>query len=184
MASAMSDPIPPPESGAQPLPSLPPQPERATPGTSRRWFLAGGAAVLLGGGAGVLAEVLHESSPAPATPAPAELIAALDAERVLVAAVDAMPAGPHRMRALLAQLRADHAAHLAALRRLLATYPPGRSVHTHPGAAQARTLGQLRGVESRAAVDAAQRAAALDGAAAALLASIAACEATHAELLR
>jgi hypothetical protein len=85
---------------------------------------------------------------------------------------------------LVEQLRADHAAHLRALRRLLATYPSAPKTPSSPGPAQPRTLGQLRGVEHQAAVDAAKRASALDGAAAALLASIAACEATHAELLR
>jgi hypothetical protein len=182
MASAMSDLTPPPETGAERLPSFPDEPRRVPSGTSRRWFLAGGAAVLLGGGAGVLAEVLHESSPAPSAPAPDALASALDAERVLLATIDAMP-GRHQT-ALLAQIRADHAAHLRALRRLLATYPSSRMVPSNPGSAQPRTLAQLRGVENQAAVAAAQGAVALDGAAAALLASIAACEASHAELLR
>lgn len=181
----MSDPSPPPETGAEHLPSTPPEPERATPGTPRRWFLAGGAAVLLGGGAGVLAEVLHESSPAPATPAPGTLVSAVDAERVLLATLEAMTAGSHEARSVLAQIRADHAAHLHALRRVLATYPPPATrTPSGPGSAQPRTLAQLRDVEKQAASAAAQRAATLDGAAAALLASIAACEATHAELLR
>lgn len=180
----MSDPSLPPEIGPDDLPSSPPEPGPTAPGTSRRWFLAGGAAVLLGGGAGVLAEVLHEGSPTPASPAPAALVSAVDAERALIAALDAMPAGAHRSRAVVAQIRADHAAHLHALRRLLATYPQPAKTPGHPGFVQPRTLGQLRGVETHAARDAAQRAAALDGAAAALLASIAACEATHAELLR
>lgn len=179
----MSDLTPPPETGAEELPSNPPEPQRTSSGTSRRWFLAGGAAVLLGGGAGVLGEVLHETSPAPATPAPGALGSAFEAERVLLATVDAM-AVPHENREVLAQIRADHAAHLHALRRLLATYPPSRKLPTGPGSGQPRTLAQLRGVESQAAVGAAQRAAQLDGAAAALLASIAACEAGHAELLR
>lgn len=183
MASAMSDSTPPPETGAEHLPSYSPEPDRTSSGTSRRWFLAGGAAVVLGGGAGVLAEVLHESSPAPAAPAPAALASAVEAERVLLATLDGMKGG-HQAPALLAQIRADHAAHLHALRRLLATYPRSISVPSHQGGAQPRTLAQLRGVENQAATDAAQRAAALDGAAAALLASIAACEATHAELLR
>jgi hypothetical protein len=182
MASAMSDPSPPPETGASHLASSPAEPVKAESGTSRRWFLAGGAAVLLGGGAGVLAEVLHENPPAPATPAPGALISAVDAERVLLATIDAMPDGPHR--AVVAQIRADHTAHLHALRRLLATYPPPTRTPSHPGFTRPRTLAQLRGVETYAAADAARRAAALDGAAAALLASIAACEATHAELLR
>jgi hypothetical protein len=184
MASAMSDPNLPPEISPDDLPSSPPEPEPSTPGTSRRWFLAGGVAVLLGGGAGVLAEVLHESAPTPASPAPAALVTAVDAERVLIAALDAMPAGVRRSGTVVAQIRADHAAHLHALRRLLTTYPRPARRPAHPGFVQPRTLDQLRGVETYAARDAAQRAAALDGAAAALLASIAACEATHAELLR
>lgn len=184
MAFAMSDPSPPPETGAEQLPASPPEPERNPSGTSRRWFLAGGAAVLLGSGAGVLAEVLHESSPAPAVPAPDALVSAVDAERALVAIADAMKGNSHRSRALIAQIRADHADHLRALRRVLATYPPQRRTPSSAHPAQPRTLGELRDVENQAASDAARRASALDGAAAALLASIAACEATHSELLR
>jgi hypothetical protein len=86
---------------------------------------------------------------------------------------------------VIAQARADHAAHLHALRRVQASLPkpahrPARQkVHGTP-----RTQAQLRAAETAASVTAAKRAAGLDGAVAVLLASIAACEATHAELLR
>jgi hypothetical protein len=169
----MIEPSPPPSPGPPPA-----------PGTSRRWFLAGGAAVVLGGGAGVLAEILPESSPAPPAPPPAALEAAIDAERALLADLDATTGGSPHVRRLVAQARADHVAHLAALRRTLKATTPGHAPKPTPVHGRPRQLAELRAAETRAAAVAAQHAAALDGAAAALLASIAACEATHAELLR
>jgi Ferritin-like domain len=181
----MIEPSPPPPPGPPP----PPQPPAASepPGTarpSRRWFLAGGVALVLGGGAGVLAEILHESSPPSPAPPPAALSAAIEAERALLADLDATTGGSPHIRQLVAAVRADHAAHLSALRRTLRATTPVRPPHDVPVHGRPRTLAELRAAERKAAAVAAQHATALDGAAAALLASIAACEATHAELLR
>src|SRR5262245_46471919 len=98
------------------------EPAPGVSGTSRRWFLAGGAAVLIAGGAGVAVERLGRSEPAgPPTP-PTALVAAVHAERVLIADLDATTGGTPRVRAMIAQARADHAAHLSALRGVLAGY--------------------------------------------------------------
>ena len=193
MALAMTDPSPPPEptvpepesSEAQTVPadgSSGFEPEQAAPGTSRRWFLAGGVAVLLGAGAGAAVELSGRSSPAAPAAAPAALVAAVRAERALIADLDATTGGSGTVRSVIRQARADHAAHLAALRGVLAGYVHPRASAMPPGRARARA--QLRAAETAAAQAAAQHATDLTGAAAALLASIAACEATHAELLR
>jgi hypothetical protein len=137
----------------------------------------------VGGGAGVVAELLGHSEPARPTAAPAALIAAVHAERALLADLVATTGGDRHVRGVIAQARADHAAHLSALRAVLAGYPATRVGAGHPHG-RARTRSQLRAAERDAAQVAARRAEDLEGAAAALLASIAACEATHAELLR
>jgi hypothetical protein len=155
-------------------------------GTSRRWFLAGGAAALLGGGAGVAADFLHDAGPRPRPPAPAALRAAVAAERALIADLDATTGGAPEVRRIIAAARADHVAHLAALTDLLTRYRPAPHASASAPAPRGapRTLAQLRAAEQRAAAAAAQHATALFGAQAAMLASIAASEASHAELLR
>ncbi len=111
------------------------------------------------------------------------------------------------MRAALTATAADHAAHLTALRAALAGYRPtpadgsvisGTAVSTgsattatasppvgsgHPPAGAPATPDAVRGAEQRASSAAAARAAQLTGREATLLASIAACEATHATWL-
>jgi hypothetical protein len=155
------------------------------PHTSRRWFLAGGAAVVLGAGAGVLAAAVQDSSPAPPPAPPDALLAAIAAERVLLADLVATTGGTPPVRRVIVQARADHAAHLAALTRLLAGFRmPSAAPSPAPPHGTPRTLAELRGREQQASVVAARNAAALDGGLATVLASIAACEATHAELLR
>ena len=157
-------------------------------GTSRRWFLAGGAAVLLGGGAGVLADFLQESSSHPPPPAPRALLAAISAERVLIADLTATTGGTPPVRRIIVRAHADHAAHLAALVQLREAFGPSpgsRSPSPSPSLrGTPRTLAQLRAAEAQASAAAARHAAQLDGGLAALLASISACEASHAELLR
>src|SRR5690349_11543211 len=93
MTPAMTEPSP------QPATGPPPQ-----PGTSRRWFLAGGVAVVLGAGAGVLAEVLSEDEPPALVAPPAALVAAIEAERTLLADLDATTGGGHAVRQAIAQV--------------------------------------------------------------------------------
>ena len=89
---------------------------------------------------------------------------------------------------MIRQARADHVAHLRALDALVAGYGPAAKAtpaasSSRVPAGTPRTRAQLRAAEQQAASAAARRADALSGARAALLASIAACEATHADLL-
>jgi len=144
--------------------------------------LAGGLAVLAGGGAGVGAAVLrhrpgHRSPPAP----PADLVAAAETERRLIADLVATTGGTADVRFVIEQATANHRAHLAALEGLLAAYAtPHVAPSRTPG--RPRTKGQLRGAEQSASGAAAARTLQLPGQQAALFASIAACEASHAEL--
>lgn len=184
MDSSSDEPRPRPHPQPHQPAASPLAPEPA-PSRSRRWFLAGGAAVVLGAGAGVAAEFARNTH-APALPpiAPGVLAAAASAERALIADLDATTGGSPEVRRVITQVRADHVAHLAALTDLLARYrkQPGHS--TAPAAGAPRTLAQLNAAERAASTAAAAHAAATDAGLAALLASIAACEATHAELLR
>jgi hypothetical protein len=170
---------------AQPPPLTPPLQPPPAPRRSRRWFLGGSAAVVLGAGAGVAGEFARNDH-APALPptAPAVLVAAAAAERALLADLDATTGGSPEVRRVITQVRADHAAHLAALSDLLARYRKQPAHSSAPAAGAPRTLAQLNAAERAASTAAAAHAAAADAGLAAMLASIAACEATHAELLR
>jgi hypothetical protein len=172
--------------------------------TTRRWFLAGAAAVVLGGAGGAGAQLLHRGPRAvrPAQPGDLRrLAAALAAEEALVRDLDATTGGTTAVRRAIVQIRADHAAHVDALRALIDRYPraavsaaavPSRSASAASGSASSaaaprgtpRTQAQLVAAERHASSQAAARANALRGDLAALFASISACEATHAELLR
>ena len=174
----------------EPQPAPEPEPESARH-PSRRWFLAFGGALVVGGGAGTgIAFLRPVSKPKPTPPPrpPAHLGAALDAaiaaEQDLLADLTATTGGAKDVRLVIAQARADHTAHLRALRGVLASLPePAHHRRLVPPPGRPRTQAQLRTAEARAAHVAAARAGRLDGSLAALLASIAACEATHAELL-
>lgn len=154
-------------------------------GPARRWFLAAGVAALLGVSGGVIAELrtAHRAKTPPPPQPPEALVAAAEAERALIADLDATTGGTPDVRRVIVQARADHAAHLQALVAMLARFGhvPARQRRRPHGTP--RTLAQLRAAEQRAATVAGRRASALDGGYAAVLASIAACEATHAELL-
>jgi hypothetical protein len=191
-----TNPPPRPLSGSLPGPAPEPPPEtppEPTPQTHpRRWFLAAGGALVLGAGAGIGVAVLRPADrrrpPRPERP-PADLIAALNAavlaERALLADLAATTGGSAAVRQVIVQARADHTAHLQALRGVQRSLPrPERHPPQHRLRGTPRTKAQLRSAETRAAHAAAKQAATLDGATSALLASIAACEATHAELLR
>lgn len=159
---------------------------------SRRAVLIGGAAVVLAGGAGVAAGRLtgpgHPT--ADPRPAPAALLAALRDEESLVTAAEAVLTADPASRRLVSQIRSDHRAHLAALRAALAPYDPpvtrrgGTSPSPTPTpATPPKNRAGLRAREQQAAAAGARRSARLAGRDAALLASIAACEAGHGELL-
>ena len=161
------------------------QAAKPPPPPSRRFVLgtAGIAALAAAGGVGYsfwrTRNPVHHA-------APAELVAAAQAERALVAYLDAVlrasePAAGDKRQALT-QVRRDHAAHATALDAALSAYSPTRAeeAQLHAGL----DIAGVRAVESAAAQRAARQAARLQGEHAVLLASIAACEATHLELLR
>jgi len=160
---------------------------------SRRTFLLGGGlAVVAGAGAGVGVEYWRDRpAPVPQRHAPAPLRAALAAERDLLAVLDAALPGAGAAAPFLRQVRADHLAHERALAAAVTeaggapagtSAPPTGTASTAP-AAPVRSVAQLRQGETDASRAAARRARQLTGRNAALLASIAACEASHAELL-
>jgi hypothetical protein len=148
---------------------------------TRRAVLWSGLGVAAAAG-GAVAGVLLPAHPAgPRTQPPQPLLDALAAEQRLVAMHRAAVTDPS-LREPMALARADHLAHVQAIHAMLAAFAPAAAVSSPaPGAATRETL---RAAETQAASAAATRAAALTGRAAPVLASIAACEATHAELLR
>ncbi len=164
-----------------------PASQRGT-GTSRRGFLVAGALGVVAAGSGVAVGVATTGDdPLPFVESPQILLGAVAAERALIAELDAARTAHPALRPMLAQLRADHAAHLSALRAAvaLAAPVPNASAVASPPPAPARPANRarLRILEQRAATRAAAAALQLGGRDAVLLASIAACEATHAELL-
>jgi hypothetical protein len=146
---------------------------------------------VLGAGGGVATE-LRRPKPRKKTPVPppAVLVAALAAERALLTSLDVSLAASPSSRELLTQLRTDHLAHEQALLAAIAqasdpdARPSPSATPTTPiTRPQPLTTARLRSAEQLASGQAADRAAQLTGRNATLLASIAACEATHAELL-
>ena len=149
--------------------------------------------MVAGAGAGVGVEFWRDrpKAAAPRRHAPAALRAALAAEHELIAGLDASLPAAGSAAAALRQLRADHAAHARALAAAVAEAggaPAGATTAASGSAGTsppppARSVAQLRQAETDASRRAAERAGALSGRDATLLASIAACEASHAELL-
>jgi hypothetical protein len=157
---------------------------RAARPVSRRTVLISGVAAVVAGAAGggtyaAIRPVGRARRPAP----PADLVAALSAEADLIAAVDAAIAADGSLRTELTGVRSDHVAHQLVLRAALADYAPAPVPSPSSPLATAPTRAALRTGEARAAADAAARASRLTGRVAAVLASVSACEATHAELL-
>ena len=151
------------------------------PPVTRRVVLVGGLGVVAATAAGALVGIAEDRATGSAQ-APAELVAARDAERALIASIDASTAHDATMRTPLTPIKADHVAHLAALEAAIGAYPAPAAT---PAAARGARLDRagLRAAERAAAAQGARRAAVLTGRNATLLASIAACEASHAELL-
>ncbi|MDT4892277.1 MAG: hypothetical protein QOE97_1312 [Pseudonocardiales bacterium] len=151
----------------------------------RRGVLLAALGAVLAAGAGTGAGFLRPLRPGrPAQQPPADLVAALGAERALIAQIQATLTADASLRATLSGVRADHEQHVAALEVAIGAItgkPPVPSAAE--SAPQALTRAQLAATEGQAASRAAARAARLTGRDAALLASIAACEQTHRELL-
>jgi hypothetical protein len=147
--------------------------------------MLGAGAVVAAGGIGTLVAAVqprHQGATSRVEPPPT-LTGALAREDALVAGLDATLHGDSALGARLLPLRDDHSAHAAALRSALAAYPTASPSPSPSAAPTAPTLTALRAAELAAARSAAEDSLALRGADAALLASISACEATHAEML-
>jgi hypothetical protein len=157
---------------------------RSTRLVTRRRTLLGAAIVLVGGGVGAVVGAVRKrptaARPRPAVP-PAVLVDALAAERRLIAGLSAS-ARDSALRPIAVQLIADHQAHAHALAATLSPYPGAADQVTAP-ASPKHSRAELRAAEQQASAAAAGRAAELSGSVSALLASVAACEAAHAELL-
>jgi hypothetical protein len=149
-------------------------------GVTRRGLLLGGSGALVAAGAGAGLATWRPLHAAPPPPPPV-LLAAWNRERTLLAGLAGWSAGDGGARSVVDAVVADHQAHEQALAALLRAYraTPAAPV---PGAG-AVPSSQLKAAESAAAAAAAREALGLTGIAAALLASISACESTHASLL-
>jgi hypothetical protein len=158
--------------------------DRLRPALTRRELLLSALAVAAAAGAGAVVGVRQPWSAVSgrATP-PVSLVDALGAEADALALVDAAITAQPGLRAVLSGIRADHAAHAAALTASLQRYPAGSWTARAGRAAATTDRAALAGAERAAATAAARRAAALAGADAVLLASIAACESSHVGLL-
>lgn len=157
--------------------------------TRRAVLLAAAATVgVVGGVAAGAAYAGLRPEPSGGRPAPPpELVAAARAEADLIALI-AAETSAHGSLASFSGITADHTAHLSALNAALAAYPgapAARSTSPPPQASASDDVARsrLRVAEQRAAAAAAARARVLSGPPAAVLASISACEATHAALL-
>ncbi|HEV7192085.1 MAG TPA: hypothetical protein VGN35_02685 [Jatrophihabitantaceae bacterium] len=159
---------------------------------TRRAVLLSAAAVVIAAAGGAAAAGFRPDPSRGRPSAPPELVAAAAAEAHLIALIDQVNTHP-QPSAVLAGIRGDHAAHLAALQAALAAYPGTPASSTSPTSPTATPpsgsgpvgdrVARVRAAEQAAAAEAQARARILDGALATLLASISACEATHAALL-
>ena len=156
-------------------------------GLTRREALLSALAVAATAGAGSVLGVRRPwSALAGRANPPTALVAALAAESDAIARVDATASAHPELRSLLAAIRADHTSHASALTAALRRFPSG-TWSTGPGQT-GQTTGDasrsaLATAETAAATDAARRATQLAGSDAVLLASIAACESSHAAVL-
>jgi hypothetical protein len=178
-----------------------PFPTRPSP--TRRQALA--AAFALACAAGCHGRGAPAEAPSPPSqtrpPPPDPLVAILDTEQRLIAAYDATAAAHPALATRLAPMRADHAEHASALERALGRTPPATLGTSSPGTGSAgagtptpapprvpgnrtRALAALRAAERAAAAARASAAETAPADRAVLLASIAACEASHEVLLR
>lgn len=152
-------------------------------GHSRRRVLG------IAAGAGLAATALSgcglfDDEPDPA-PAPDPLQPLLDEALTLAAAYDRAVVTEPGLSARLTPLAADHRAHADELARLIGKpLPSGPAAPASSGPAAAETVAALRRAEQAAQKNAAAACRTAPAGRAALVGSIAACRATHAEALR
>jgi hypothetical protein len=160
---------------------------------SRRAWLGFAGVIAAAATGGVLVAFGRPDAVSGHPPGPPDwLPAALAREQQLLAGIDAAGRVDATLRVRLAALRADHVAHLQVLRDLAARYggtsATSRSTGSQPPSPTTSHRASTGMADVRRAELAASRATAAAaltaaGGDAGLLASIAACEATHAEVL-
>ena len=152
-------------------------------GHTRRGVL-GAAAATVGSSALAGCGLVDRDPDRPSTPDPLQPL--LDEAIALAAAHDRAAAGQPDLAKRLTPLAADHRAHVAELSRVIGRGVPSAGASSAPGgAADPRaTLAELRSAEQAAQRAAAAACRTAPDARAALVGSIAACRATHAEALR
>jgi len=152
-------------------------------GHSRRWVLAGAAVLGVAGLAGC--GLLDDEPKPPETTDPLQPL--LDEALALAAAYDRAVVTQPGLATRLTPLADDHRAHAAELSRLIGKSLPSTSAGastTDPGAGAAEAVADLRAAEQTAQRTAVAACTAASADRAALIGSIAACRATHAEALR
>jgi hypothetical protein len=152
------------------------------PGVTRRQALAAGGGVA--GLTGLAGCGLFDDDPGP-PPAPDPLVPLRDAARTLAATYDRAIAAEPRLRDRLAPIATAHREHAAALDALIGDRAPSAAASGAPAAGAPRTgLADLRAAERAAQKDAAAACRTAPAGRAALVGSIAAARACHAEALR
>lgn len=154
---------------------------------SRRAWLGCAGVVTAAAAGGVIVAVARPDTVSGHPPGPPDWLPdALAREQQLLAGIAAAGRTDATLRIRLAPLRADHLAHLQVLQALAARYPRSAassgSSPTPPAPNSAGVAG-VRVAELAASRATAAAALTAAGSNAGLLASIAACEATHAEIL-
>jgi hypothetical protein len=145
---------------------------------TRRTILGATAAASLGATTLAGCGIFGNGPDQPSSPDPLQHV--LDEAVALAAAYDRAAANQPGLAKRLTPLAADHRAHITELTRAIGTPPPSASA---PGDAVA-TLKSLRAAEQAAQKTANTACRQAPAARAALVGSIAACRATHAEALR
>ncbi len=152
-------------------------------GHSRRRLFGAAAGAALGAGA-LSGCGLFDDDPEPA-PAPDPLQPVLDEALALAAAYERAVVAPPGLGARLTPLAADHRAHADELARVIGRpLPSAPAAPASSGPRAAETVAGLRRAELAAQKTAAAACRRAPAARAALVGSIAACRATHAEALR
>lgn len=126
---------------------------------------------------------LFDGEPEPA-PEPDPLQPLLDEALALAAAYERAAVAQPDLAGRLTPLASDHRAHAAELARVIGPGAPSAAPVASAAAAPGETLEDLRRAEQRAQRTATQSARTVPADRAALVGSIAACRATHAEALR
>lgn len=141
---------------------------------------------VLAAGLGVTTALAGCEGEPPPPPVPDPLLPVLDEALALAAAYDRAVVAQPGLASRLTPLAEDHRAHAAELARTIGTAAPSAAAPSASASAPATTAtpAELRTAEQAAQKNAVVACQAAPAARAALLGSIAACRATHAEALR